>query len=316
MHAAKIAAELPIEVRRFLEHLRVEAGLSENTLQAYRRDLRDLCAYVAPETPEDAQLTGVDGGVLAGHLRGLHEERGMQPSSVARHLSTIRSLFRWMRAEGKIESDPTEALDPPAQWRRLPSVLSEDPVRRLVRSPLDQLEHAAGATERALLLRDAALMELLYSCGLRASEAATLPLGGYLPTLMVVRVLGKGSKERLVPFGTPAQETIDTYLREGRGALVKPDVKCDTLLVSRRGKAMARQHVWLAVKRHAKLVGADKTYPHMMRHSFATHMLTGGADLRVVQELLGHADITTTQIYTHLDQPRLKAVHKQFHPRG
>ncbi|MEM1167097.1 MAG: tyrosine recombinase [Planctomycetota bacterium] len=324
---------LPEHAERFLAFLRIEAGLSRNTLLAYRRDLRDLCVFRAQDAAplRDIDLTACTGHDLAAHLRSLTAEHGLDAASLTRHLSTLRVFFRWMRTEGRMTHDPTEVLDRPAAWRRLPNVMSETQATRLMNAPAALAE--AKPPKRGappLHIRDRALLELLYSCGLRASEAADLQLDDYLPTLGVLRVTGKGNKQRLVPFGAAAQDAVETYLDDCRPLLVRPDTRESKplpsatsavypgprLLLSRTGRPLSRASVWGIVKTHARFIGLDKTYPHMLRHSFATHLLTGGADLRVVQEMLGHTDVSTTEIYTHLDQPRLKKVHRTYHPRA
>ncbi|MEM1331355.1 MAG: tyrosine recombinase [Planctomycetota bacterium] len=298
---------------RFLVFIRVECGLSPATLEAYSRDLRmllhdlDAAGYRSPD-----QLTP---RALRDHLSGLSAGRGLSPSSVARHLATVKVFCRWLAGVGLAKEDHGSWLDQPTRWRKLPGVLSPEQVRGLLDVP--DPPDGAHATQRALVLRDRALLELMYACGLRASECGAIGAHDYVDTLGVLRVLGKGNKERLVPMGKPAAEALETYLAEGRPVIAKPDRRDrDRLLLTRTGRPIDRIAVWHTVKKHAARAGLEDVHPHTLRHSFATHLLMGGADLRVVQDLLGHADIGTTQIYTHVDRSRLREVHNKFHPRG
>ncbi len=295
-------------VRDFLTYLRIEAGLAKATLDAYGRDLDDLVAFLRPlgvSIPE-----GVTPQHLVEHLRELHLERHLQPSSIARHLTTIRVFFRFHKANGLIEDNPARLLEPPTRWKRLPGVLSPRKMRQLLEAPSQR-------TGR-LWLRDKALLELMYAAGLRATEVAGLGLTDYNPTLRVLIVTGKGSKQRLVPVGKPAREWTERYKAELRPTLTRFDDGREKgrLLLSNTGRPLERIAIWQIVRRLADQAGLRDVHPHMLRHSFATHLLAGGADLRVVQELLGHADIATTQIYTHVDHSRLQEVIRKHHPRG
>ncbi len=292
---------------------RTECGLSPNTITAYDRDLRDLIEYgVRRGRGSLEELTSRD---LADHLASLHRDRGLASSTIARHLATIRVVFRWLTSTGKLDTNPADLLDQPTKWRRLPGVLSPSQVKRLLDAPSPETD-----SERApapLHIRDRAMLELMYACGLRASEAATLHVGDFKPGLGIVMVTGKGGKQRLVPVGEPAQRAVEAYLEGCRPKLLRPDARDHgRLLLSWTGRPLERVAVWQLVKKYARIAGLRDVHPHVLRHSFATHLLGGGADLRTVQELLGHADIATTQIYTHVDQTRLKSVHKRFHPRG
>ncbi|MDP6479523.1 MAG: tyrosine recombinase [Phycisphaerales bacterium] len=295
-------------VRDFLTWLRVEGGLSAATLSAYGRDLRDL---VEDMSEHDVVAPGdVGPRDLAAHVQTLHRDRGMQPSSIARHLSTIRMFFKYLEAERRIERSPAGPLVPPTRWKRLPGVLSPKQMRALV-------EAAEPGTSK-LWQRDRALVEVMYGAGLRASETGTLRLSDWKQELAVVLVTGKGDKQRLVPIGGPATEAIERYCEELRPHLVRFDDGRDEdrLLLSHTGRPIERVAVWQIIRRLAVRASLDNVHPHMLRHSFATHMLAGGADLRVVQELLGHADIATTQIYTHIDRSRLRDVVQQCLPRN
>ncbi len=294
-------------VREFLTYLRVEAGLASATLEAYGRDLDDLrrdlraCRIGSPQQIKPDHL--------AEHLRGLHRKRRLQPTSIARHLATIRVFFRFLFANGLMKDNPARLLEAPTRWKRLPGVLSPKNIKKLLAAPAP--EHGR------LWLRDKALLELMYAAGLRASEVADLKCNEYNPTLGVLIVTGKGSKQRMVPVGMPAQEATDDYLAELRPQLARFDDRRDKdrLMLSNTGRPLERVAVWQIVRRNAQLAGLRDVHPHQLRHSFATHMLVGGADLRTVQELLGHADISTTQLYTHVDRSHLRQVVKKYHPR-
>ncbi len=300
-------------IHRFLTFIRVECGLSENTLQAYRRDLRDLNNDLLANNIE-----GVDKASprqLAEHLARLRRERGLSASSVARHLATIRMLYKWLASEGVVDENCTGWLERPTIWSRVPNVLSAEKIKALLEAP--RAAPNASRDTIPLFKRDRALLELMYACGLRASEISTLELRDHLPTLGVVRVTGKGDKQRLVPYGKPAEAALHAYTDEVRPRLLKPDARdAERIFLSRTGRPLERVAVWQIVTRHAKAAGLKGVHPHVLRHSFATHLLSGGADLRVVQELLGHSNITTTQVYTRVDQPRLKDIHQKYHPRA
>ncbi len=294
-------------VQKFLTYLRVEAGLAAATLDAYGRDLADLATDLKDQGVGRPELVTVEH--LVEHVRGLHRVRGLQPSSVARHLATLRVFFRFLLANGLIARDPTRLLETPTRWRRLPGVLSPRKMKALLAAPTPD----AGR----LWLRDKAILELMYAAGLRASEVGTIELQEYNATLGVLLVTGKGSRQRLVPVGAPARDATDRYVAELRPTLARwPDGRDrQRLLLSNTGRPLERIAVWQIVRRNAQLAGLGDVHPHMLRHSFATHLLAGGADLRTVQELLGHADIATTQIYTHVDRTRLREVVRKHHPR-
>ncbi len=331
----------------FLGFIRVECGLSHNTLLAYERDIRDLCHFLTDTNrPDPAAASGRD---LAEHLAHLRSVRKHASATITRHLATIRVFYRWLITVGTIDADPSEILERPTRWRKLPGLLSPRQIKALLDSPVaagklgatpkadsdasntaDTPRETPAQTRRrelaaALLLRDRALLELLYACGLRASELATLEICNYKPVLGVILVTGKGDKQRLVPVGKPAQAAVADYLARARPRLVRPCVTDKSaaarLLLSHTGRPLERVAIWQLVKKHARLAGLEargdtgRVYPHALRHSFATHLLMGGADLRIVQELLGHADIATTEIYTHVDSSRLRDVQKRFHPR-
>ncbi len=303
-------ATCPFEprVREFLTYLRVEAGLAAATLEAYGRDLRDLMNHLSQLAI--TRLDAISPHELAEHARFLHRERQLDPVSITRHLAALRVFFRFLIANRYITEDPTRLLETPTRWKRLPGVLSPKQMKMLLNAP--------DETSGRLWLRDKAMFELMYAAGLRASEVGALHMNEYNPTLGVLIVTGKGSKQRLVPIGKPAQDWTHRYTQELRNELVHFGDGRDEnrLLLSNTGRPLERVAVWQIVRRHALRAGLKDVHPHMLRHSFATHLLAGGADLRVVQELLGHRDISTTQIYTHVDRSRLREVVKKHHPRG
>lgn len=319
-------AEFTTEHAGFLTFLRVECGLLPNSLDAYGRDAAQVMWSLHDVGVKS--LRGAEPRMLSQHLTKLKTQRGLDGASVIRHLATIRVLFRWALSTGRCESDPTSILDRPTRWKKLPDVLAPAQVNKLleaaneragnVRSGERTSERKPGSKPEESVpmhLRDRALLELLYASGLRASEVCSIGVNDVHLTLGVVRVTGKGNKQRLVPMGEPAKRAVAAYVERCRPLLDRLDGRSNgALLLSSTGRPLERVRVWQLVQHYAKLAGL-KVYPHMLRHSFATHLLIGGADLRVVQEMLGHADIATTQIYTHVDRTRLKQVHKQFHPR-
>jgi integrase/recombinase XerD len=243
--------------------------------------------------------------IIADHLRAL-DEKGLAVSSIARHVATIRVFARFLFSIDFLKENPAELLSQPSTWKTIPGVLAPEMVLKLL---------AAPQPEDALYERDVALLELLYAAGLRATEVSDLTLDRLHVNLGVARVMGKGRKERIVPVGQPAIDAVKRYVENLRPRLLKDSRTTDHLLLSRTGQPITRIVVWQIVAKHAKRAGLHDVHPHTLRHSFATHLLAGGADLRVVQELLGHANIRTTQIYTHVDRSRLKEVIKNHHPR-
>ncbi len=304
-----MAAPCPFDapLRSFLNYIKVEAGLSPATLDAYGRDLRDLIRFLKDRAVRS--LDAITSSLLAEHIRSLHRDRGMQPTSVARHLASFRVFFRFLEANGRITNNPTHLLESPTKWRRLPGVLSPKQMRGLLAAP--------NPSHGRLWTRDKAMLELMYAAGLRASEVGSLQIADYKRDLGVLLVSGKGAKQRLVPIGKPAREATERYLSELYPRLVRWQDGRDEgrLLLSNTGRPLERVAVWQIVRRVALQAGIDRVHPHKLRHSFATHLLAGGADLRVVQDLLGHADVATTQIYTHVDRSRLRDVVSRHHPR-
>ena len=292
----------------FLAYLEFERGLSRNTLEAYRGDLLQLGRFLA-----ERHLSALDAGpadvgdFLTQLATGDDEHRPASPATIHRKSACLRSFYRHLRREGLRESDPTASLSAPRRSRKLPQVLTRDEVERLLSQPSGTDAHA---------LRDRALLELMYASGLRASEAIGLELGDIDLEERVLRTHGKGSKERIVPIGQAALKAIEVYLKRGRPDLVKNNVESH-IFVNFRGGQLTRQGLYKIVRRHALTAGlADRMSPHTLRHTFATHLLSGGCDLRSVQEMLGHADVSTTQLYTHLSSERLKDVYFKAHPRA
>jgi len=281
----------------------VERGLAQNTLDAYRRDLTRYAAYLRGRKQA---VTALDRTVIPRYLLALREA-GLNPRSVARHLSAIRQFHRFLVREGIVTEDPTAHLESPRPWRRLPGVLSRAEVERLL---------APRPLQSPQAFRDRAMLEVLYASGLRVSELVGLRLSDLDFNVGVVRVLGKGNKERLVPLGDAAIESLRAYLTQARPLLERRRA-VPHLFLGRHGRGLTRQMFWILLGRYVRAAGITKRVtPHTLRHSFATHLLEGGADLRVVQLMLGHADIGTTQIYTHVSRARLKAIHAKYHPRG
>ena len=290
----------------FLAYLEFERGLSRNTLEAYRSDLLQYGAYL---NGRDAlAVTHSDlAGFVSSLAAGDGEKPPVAPATLQRKVACLRSFHRHLRRQGIIEADPTANLRAPKQSRRLPHVLSRDEVAKLLEQP--------RGTE-APALRDRALLELMYACGLRASEAIELETGDVDLEAGLLRTRGKGSKERLVPVGSAATRAVNAYLGRGRPKLVGERLE-SRLFVNHRGTGLTRQGLYKIVQRHAETAGlADRMSPHTLRHTFATHLLAGGCDLRSLQEMLGHADIATTQLYTHLSAERLRDVYFDAHPRA
>ena len=289
-------------VAGFADALWLEDGLSRNTLAAYRRDLSLLAEWLADRA---GTLLSASEHDLQSYVAARHA--ASRPASANRRLTVFRRFYRWLLREGRRRDDPTVRIAAARQPPRFPGAPTEAQVDALLGAP---------DPDAPLGLRDRAMLETLYATGLRVSELVGLPSVAVSLVDGVVRVTGKGGKERLVPLGEPARDWIERWLRDGRGALLGARAS-DALFVTARGGPMTRQMFWTLVKRHARAAGiAAPLSPHTLRHAFATHLLNHGADLRVVQMLLGHADISTTQIYTHVARERLKQLHARHHPRG
>ena len=292
----------------FLAYLEFERGLSRNTLEAYRSDLLQFGDWLRRSGNEALELGHPELSEFANEIAsGRDGKPPAAPATLQRKVACLRSFYRHLRRTGVLTDDPTAHLRAPKDGRRLPQVLSRDEVAELLRQP--------RGTEPAAL-RDRALLETMYACGLRASEAIELEVGDVDLEAGILRARGKGSKERLVPIGSAAAHALAAYLQRGRGRLVGERWE-SRLFVNQRGSGLTRQGLYKIVQRHAASAGlASKMSPHTLRHSFATHLLAGGCDLRSLQEMLGHADIATTQLYTHLSAERLRDVYFDAHPRA
>jgi integrase/recombinase XerD len=297
-------AENGLLIDEFCDALWLEDGLARNTLDAYRRDLEQFALWLDGRQGKALSLAGaVD---LQGYLAHLFHKQS-RASSAARLLSSLKRFYRWLLRQNRIKADPTLNIDAPKLPRSLPKTLTETDVEHLLAAP--DVKTPRGE-------RDKAMLEMLYASGLRVSELVSLRLSQVSQDMGVVRVIGKGSKERLVPLGEEALFRVKRYLAAGRTALLAGKTS-DDLFVTARGGAMTRQSFWQIIKRYAVVAGIRAPIsPHVLRHAFATHLLNHGADLRVVQLLLGHSDISTTQIYTHVARERLKQLHARHHPRG
>jgi len=300
---AGVEAGAAEEVERFLDAVWMEQGLSRHTLAAYRSDLSALARWLGRRGRTPMEATRDD---LLAYLA----ERvgaGARPRTTARLVSSVRRFFRFQVREGRLREDPSARIESPRLGRPLPESLTEAEVEALLNAP---------DTDQALGLRDRTMLEVLYACGLRVSELVALTADQINARQGVVRLMGKGSKERLVPLGEEALEWVARYDREARPALVGAAPN-PHLFPGRRGVALSRQAFWYRIKAHARTAGITKPLsPHTLRHAFATHLLNHGADLRVVQVLLGHSDLSTTQIYTHVARQRLRELHARHHPRG
>lgn len=292
-------------LERFGDAIWLEDGLGEKTRQAYQSDLERLAAWLMKQ-PGQPMLTDVNRSHLLGWISsGLAE--GFKTSTAARRLSGLRRFYRYLLREKLIKEDPTLRIDSPRLPQKLPDSLSEDDVEQLLMEPDPDLP---------IELRDKAMMEILYGCGLRVSELVALTVDEVNLRQGVIRIIGKGNKERLVPLGEEAVDWLIRYMRQGRAELLKGR-PCDALFPGNRPAAMTRQTFWYRIRHYAQRAGIRKHLsPHTLRHAFATHLLNHGADLRVVQMLLGHSDLSTTQIYTHVARQRLQSLHQSHHPRG
>jgi integrase/recombinase XerD len=304
-HSSQHKSSFNEDIAAYKNYMQAERGVAANTVLAYGRDLHRFGLWVAGGgltnylKPTVRELTD-----YLAHLR----EDGLDPASVARHLVALKMFYRFLRLEERADEGAIELLGSPTLWERIPQVLSPDSVEKLLAAPLP--------TER-FYLRDRALLETLYATGSRASEVVGLKLIDLHLGSAFCKCFGKGNKQRVVPLGKPAIAALKEYLTELRPRLVRSNPEALWVFVSRGGRALTREMLWILVKKYVLRAGLNaKVSPHTLRHSFATHLLAGGADLRTVQELLGHANIRTTQHYTHVDRNRLKAIHRKYHPRG
>lgn len=293
------------QLKDFIHFLVVEKGLASNTVVSYERDLKSYLLYVS-KVEEISSLDAVSRPTIIQFLKFL-TENGKSSKTIARHIASIRSFHQFLLREKVTTQDPTVHIDRPKQEQKLPQVMSLEEVQALLDSP---------DTSKVFGIRDKAMLELLYATGMRVSELISMNLSDVHLTMGFVRCVGKGNKERIIPLGTMAQNAITNYIEESRSQLLKKKTT-DALFVNLYGNRLTRQGFWKILKKLTKEAGIEKELtPHTLRHSFATHLLENGADLRAVQEMLGHADISTTQIYTHVTKTRMKDVYSMFHPRA
>ncbi len=291
-------------VEEFIHYLAVERGLADNTLDSYNRDLNQFLGFLEKEKIRDVQKATRN--MIMGYLLFL-QKRGRATATVSRHLAALKSFYHFLLREKYIEKDPTANLESPKLEKKLPRILTVNEVEMLLMQP-------KGGDPTAL--RDKAMLELLYATGIRVSELIHLDVNHINLEMGYIRCFGKGAKERIVPVGSFARRCVNEYLQKGRAKLIKNKTE-QALFVNQHGRRLTRQGFWKIIKKYARRAGISKEItPHTLRHSFATHLLENGADLRSVQEMLGHADITTTQIYTHLTKGRLKEVYAKSHPRA
>jgi integrase/recombinase XerD len=291
-------------IDEFMNYLSIERGLAQNTLLAYRRDLTKYLDHLSQKGVKTAKQ--VNREHISNFMFDL-KKHDMSATTICRNLAAVKMFHRFLVRENLAKDDPTTLVDTPRLWKRIPSVLTQAEVESMI---------LAASGRKAQQIRDQAILEIFYASGLRVSELSDLKLTSINYDVGFVRAVGKGSKERIIPLGKKAREAVQKYLLQVRPKLIKKQAN-DVLFLSRLGKKISRQSIWAVIKYYARKANIKKTIkPHTLRHTFATHLLEHGADLRSVQEMLGHADISTTQIYTHVDKERLKSVHKQFHPRS
>ncbi len=289
--------------KSYLNHLEVERGLARNTLEAYRRDGEGFLAFLQAK---GLDLASVSRDNLFEYVRHLHLRLSVR--SIGRKIVSLRSLYRFLLLDGYVSEDPTETLDSPRTWRSLPTYLTQAEVEQLLAAPEVSKPHG---------LRDRTMLEVLYATGLRVSELVGLQIREVDLEASFLRTMGKGSKERIVPLGDAAIDYLERYLRESRPHFLRGRLANPFLFLTQQGGPMTRQYFWQLIVKYGRRCGLSKKLsPHVLRHSFATHLLENGADLRAVQVMLGHADISTTQIYTHVTRERLKQIYQKFHPRA
>lgn len=298
--------EFQYAIEDYIHFIQVERQLSDNTLASYRRDLENYVVFLQ-EVEGMSDFRKVERTTILRHLEQLRMQ-GKTSRTVARHISSIRSFHQFLLREKRAETDPTVHLEMPTIEQKLPNILSIEEIEALLMAPNRSKPQG---------VRDVAMLELLYGSGMRISELISLDLSDIHLTMGFVRVFGKGGKERIIPLGKSALSALNHYLNSARGQLQGKYPKTDAFFINQRGKRLTRQGCWKLMKEHALKAGIQhELTPHTLRHSFATHLVENGADLRAVQEMLGHADISTTQIYTHISKTRLSEVYKQFHPRA
>lgn len=298
--------EFQYAIEDYIHFIQVERQLSDNTLASYRRDLETYVSFLQ-EVEAMSDFRKVERTIILRHLEQLRMQ-GKTSRTVARHISSIRSFHQFLLREKRAETDPTVHLEMPTIEQKLPNILSIEEIEALLMAPNRSKPQG---------VRDVAMLELLYGSGMRISELIALDISDIHLTMGFVRVFGKGGKERIIPLGKSALSALNHYLNSARGQLQGKYPKTDAFFINQRGKRLTRQGCWKLMKEHALKAGIQhELTPHTLRHSFATHLVENGADLRAVQEMLGHADISTTQIYTHISKTRLSEVYKQFHPRA
>jgi integrase/recombinase XerD len=290
-------------VESFLNYLIVECGLSENTIKGYKSDLRNFSNYLKNKSIK--RFHDLRANMIVNYIEK-EKQRGLSENSISRSLVTAKMFYKYMITEGKISRNPMSSISSPKLQKHLPEVLHYKAVEKMLQVP--------DCNEK-LGIRDKAILELMYATGARVSEVASIKVSWVSLDYGFIRCQGKGSKQRIVPIGTKAVNSVRKYLQDVRPLLSKGK-DGETLFLSRTGKKLRRENIWELVRKYAKCAGIKNVSPHTLRHSFATHLLEGGADLRSVQEMLGHANISTTQIYTHVDRKYLKSVHQKFHPRA
>lgn len=292
-------------LKEYLAVLKLEKNLSDNTVSSYRNDITSFLNFLEYENVNDP--SGIKQKHVSDFFKSLNDV-GLASSSAARYYSSLKGFFNYLFTSKYIQENPIERINSPKLAKNLPGVLSVNEIDSILSKPV---------TDNKLGLRDKSLLEMLYACGTRVSELINLKISDLFFTEEVIRVFGKGSKERIIPIGSSAIEWISKYLKESRPLLMKKAKSENFLFLNSKGSKLSRMGIWKIVDKYVREAGIEKdVHPHTFRHSFATHLLEGGADLRAVQEMLGHSDISTTQIYTHIDRDYIKQVHKEFHPRG
>lgn len=290
-------------IEEFLNYSSLERGLSKNTISAYRRDLEKYCTYLKAKNLDS--IDKIKRSDINSFLMGL-KDKGLNASTISRNLTAVKIFHKFLLSEGRSKEDIASILDSPKLWKHIPDVLSITEIEKIIFQPDLRDNHG---------IRDRAALELMYATGMRVSELVNLNLVDLNLDVGFVKCMGKGQKERIVPIGQKAKEALERYLQKVRPVLSKGKTT-NALFLTRLGKKMSRQTFWKIIKRYARMARINKRItPHTLRHSFATHLLERGADLRVVQELLGHSSISTTQVYTHINKDRLKSIHQKFHPR-
>lgn len=292
-------------LKEYLAHIKLEKNLSQNTVVSYKNDINSFISYLKDLRIDDPS------NITSDHIRAFFKtikEIGLSGSSSARYFSSLKGFFLYLLKNKYIVKNPIEKITAPKISKKLPGVLNIPEIEKILSSP--EVDNKLG-------LRDKTILELFYACGTRVSELINLKVNDLFLDDEIIRVFGKGSKERLIPIGSSAIKWIGEYLKKSRPLLMKKSKSENNLFLNLRGAKLSRMGIWKIIDRYVKQAGIKKeVHPHTFRHSFATHLLEGGADLRAVQEMLGHADISTTQIYTHIDRDYIKQVHKQYHPRG